>query len=166
MAPPAGASARPSIAPAITPRRLKERLGCSRRLRCTLSGTDIGDLLANHPMARAALEMAELDMRLKQRRIPLASYLGVTRSEVPAGAVDPARIDRRCARSGIHQVLQGFGRVKLKLVPAERAGFRPFELVDALEQSFPGVEVEADANGSFDLTSFDQAVLEPGSVPD
>ncbi len=121
------------------------------------AGADTGDRLVDHPMARAALEMAELDIRLKRTGISLASYLGVTRSEVPAGAVISlgsidAALDAVAAR-----VRQGFTRVKVKVVPAERAGFRPIELIRALEQKFTGLEVQADANGSFDRRSFDQA---------
>ncbi len=122
-----------------------------------VAGADIGDLLAGHPMARAALEMAELDMRLKQKGISLASYVGVTRTDVPAGTVIPLGPIETAIEAVSTKVQQGFGRIKLKLVPAERAGFRPIELVRTLEQSFPGVEVQADANGSFDLRSFDQA---------
>ena len=45
-----------------------------------------GDLAVAHPVARAALETAQLDARLRVEGRSLADWLGSTRTSVPAGA--------------------------------------------------------------------------------
>ncbi len=112
------------------------------------------ELINRFPMAMAALEMAELDLRLKQRGVSLADYLGVERSLVPAGAVLPlASLDESMKESS-QMAERGFQRIKLKIVPSSRSGVPPRDLVRAVRSCAPNAEIHVDANGSFDSTSF------------
>ncbi len=98
--------------------------------------------VVGHPMARAAVEMAALDADLTGAGRPLAAHLGAHVSHVTAGAVvglgaDPAQVDRL--------VEAGYLRVKLKV--------RPGLDLDPLARTrsrHPGLEVQVDANGSYD----------------
>ena len=112
------------------------------------------DLISRFPMAMAALEMAELDLRLKQRGVSLADYLGVQRSFLPAGAVLPlAGLDETMRQSS--QIAErGFQRIKLKIVPSQRSGAKPRDLVRAVRSGAPNVQIQVDGNGSFDKTTF------------
>ncbi len=107
------------------------------------------ELLAKHPMAMAALEMAELDLRLKQQSVTLADYLGVSRTSVPAGAVLPLAPIDTTVTAARDLARQGFSRLKVKIVPSARIGHTPAELVRAVQGVVPGVEIQVDANGSF-----------------
>ncbi|NNF53712.1 MAG: hypothetical protein HKN03_04630 [Acidimicrobiales bacterium] len=120
-----------------------------------LSAPEGGQELINRfPMAMAALEMAELDLRLKQRDVSLADYLGVPRSLVPAGAVLPlADLDQSMRQATLMADL-GFRRMKLKIVPSIRSGVLPKDLVRAVRSCAPTTEIHVDANGSFDAASF------------
>ncbi len=120
-----------------------------------LAGAVGSDLRAEAPMATAALEMAELDLRLRAQSVSLAAYLGVTRTTVPAGAVISLGSIAETVAGVQHAVVEGFGRVKLKVLPA-RWGVDPVALVRAVVDGFPGLEVHVDGNGSFDANSAPQ----------
>ena len=112
------------------------------------------DLIGRFPMAMAALEMAELDLRLKQRGVSLADYLGVQRSLVPAGAVLPLASMDESMRESSQLAERGFQRIKLKIVPSNRSDILPRDLVRAVRSCAPNAKIHVDANGSFDATSF------------
>jgi O-succinylbenzoate synthase len=111
------------------------------------------DVRAEAPMAMAALEMAEFDLRLRSLGVSLASYLGVHRTTVPAGAViSLGSVETTTAQ--VHQAAQdGFARVKLKVAPEARSGIDPVAVVSAVVNRFEHMEVHVDANGSFDADS-------------
>ncbi len=111
------------------------------------------EVQAEAPMAMAALEMAELDLRLRSRKVSLANYLGVTRTIVPAGAVIPLGSIEEILAHTQSAALQGFGRVKIKVVPTRQSGLDPVHLVAAVVQRFPELELHVDGNGSFDRDS-------------
>jgi O-succinylbenzoate synthase len=114
------------------------------------------ELRLEAPMATAALEMAELDLRLRSLGVSLASYLGVQRTIVPAGAViSTGPIDATIAAVACASA-EGYQRVKLKVVPRQRSGVDPSEIVGAVVEGFPGLDVQVDANASFDASSAPQ----------
>jgi O-succinylbenzoate synthase len=112
-------------------------------------GTD--DVVGN-PMAKAALELALLDLELHRTGTSLAHHLGGTRARVGAGVVvelydDPARAaDVACAR-----VAEGYRRVKLKVAPG-----RDRRHVDAVRAAIGrDVPLWVDANGGYTLDDLD-----------
>ncbi|MBT8240116.1 MAG: hypothetical protein KJN63_02695, partial [Acidimicrobiia bacterium] len=111
------------------------------------------ELRLEAPMATAALEMAELDLRLQSRGISLAAYLGVSRTIVPAGAVISLGSIEQTLAAAERASADGYGRVKLKVVPRHRSGIDPSELVAAVFERFPELDVQVDGNASFDANS-------------
>lgn len=113
-----------------------------------LSAGSVATRLASvvgNPMAKAALEMALLDAELRRDGLSLASRLGVTADEVPAGAVvGLGPIDEVTERVAT-LAAEGFGRVKLKIAPGH-----DLDVVSAVRTTSPTVEVQVDANGAYD----------------
>lgn len=105
------------------------------------------------PMAMAALEMAEYDLRLTEQGVSLAQFLDVDRASVPAGAVVPAGTVEQAVESAGYLDRLGYHRIKFKVAPSDRSGFRPAVLVDAVACEIPGIAIQLDANGSFDTAS-------------
>lgn len=155
---------RDRLAPAV--------LGCRLELDAVL--VRLGGAKAGHPMAVAAVEQAVLDAVLRTEGRSLARWLDARRTTVPAGAVvgmapDVDTVVERTAAL----VAAGFARVKVKIQP----GWDAVPLA-ALRSSFPDLELQADANGSyrwedvgdlralerFGLTSLEQP-LAPGDLP-
>ncbi len=115
---------------------------------------EAGTALAGEaPMAVAALEMAEFDLRLRANGVPLAEYLGVERSHVAAGAAVPLGAVEEVVRISRDLFHDGFGRLKLKIVPQNRTGVAPAAFVAAVREACDGVEVHVDGNGSFDRST-------------
>lgn len=100
---------------------------------------------ANHPMARAALESALLDVALRAREVSLASHLGATRTTVASGAAlgITRTVDELVAAVGGAR-RDGYVRVKLKIAPGW-----DLEPVAAVRHAFPTFPVQVDANGSY-----------------
>lgn len=105
------------------------------------------------PMAMAALEMAEYDLRLTEQGISLARFLDVGRASVPAGAVVPLATVEQAVESARDLDRLGYHRLKFKVAPSARTGFRPAVLVNAVAGELPSVPIQLDANGSFDAAS-------------
>jgi O-succinylbenzoate synthase len=104
----------------------------------------------SHPMAFAALEMADLDLQLRASSTSLATHLGATSQHVPAGAVVglgsvPATLD-----SMRELVSLGYRRIKLKIAPGEIVN-----RVAAARFQFPDTEIQLDANGSLTAADLD-----------
>jgi O-succinylbenzoate synthase len=101
-----------------------------------------------HRAARAALECALLDARLRAEAISLAAWLGADRPTVDAGVavglVDD--VDTLCALVGTY-VEAGYRRIKCKIEPGHDAE----ALRAARAEIGCGVQLAADANGSYDL---------------
>jgi O-succinylbenzoate synthase len=106
------------------------------------------------PLAFAALEMAVADAHLRAEGRALADVLGVAGRTVALGAVVgqqdsvPALIDEVGALAD-----GGFSRVKVKIGPGWDSG----PLV-ALTQTFPGLRLQADANGAYAESDGDHLV--------
>lgn len=107
---------------------------------------------ATHPMTAAAVEMAQLDWRLRHQGQSLSEQLGTAGMTAKAGAVIGLNtIPAMLAEVG-ELVSDGFERIKCKVVPG-----RLVEPVRALCTDFPDIELVLDANGS--LSADDLASL-------
>jgi len=102
-----------------------------------------------HHMARSAVALAVLDAQLKAAGRSLASWLGATETAVAAGATLSSRDDTAMLLWEAQEVLRlGAARLRVKVRP--RSTLEPLR---ALRDTFgPDLLVQADANGSFDLT--------------
>lgn len=110
-----------------------------------------------HPMARAALEAARLDLGLRAHGRSLAQHLGGTRRRLERTAVLGRRGSHAELVAAVDDALAaGAAIVKLKLAgPEDLAAFR------ALRAERPTAPVAADANGSLDAIT-PQALCEAG----
>ena len=111
-----------------------------------------------HPMAKAALEMAVLDVELRRDDDSLASRLGATRDHVPAGvAVGIATSIGELLDEVGALVDAGYTRVKLKIRPGWDV-----EPVRAVRERFgPDLLLQVDANGSYAASGDAAARLAP-----
>ncbi len=106
-------------------------------------------LPAARPMARAAVEMAALDMALRQSGQGLAAWLGSTRSTVPAGATVGLGPAQAVAEQVIALARQGYGRIKFKIEPTT-AATHAVEVAHRVGAAIDAeLELHVDANGSF-----------------
>lgn len=128
------------LAGTLLPRLVGHRLDAAGAL------ARLADVPRN-PTAKAAVEMALLDVALRSSGRSLASWLadGVgPASSVPAGAVvglgTPAEVAERVAALAA----EGFGRVKIKVMPGHDR-----EVVAAVRGACPDLDLQADANGSY-----------------
>lgn len=102
------------------------------------------DDVVGHPMAKAAVEMALLDARLRADGCSLAAHLGVEATHVRAGAA-VGMGPRQAVVSRVAELAAlGFGRVKVKIGPAGDV-----DVIEAVVKSNPSIEVQVDANGSY-----------------
>ncbi|NUV61134.1 o-succinylbenzoate synthase [Streptomyces sp. CAI-85] len=98
----------------------------------------------NH-FARAGLDMACWDLYGQRRGEPLADVLGADADAVPAGVslgIEPT-IDALLAQVSRH-VDDGYRRIKLKIRPGW-----DLEPVRAVQDAFPGVALQVDANTAY-----------------
>ncbi|MGW1534581.1 o-succinylbenzoate synthase [Streptomyces aureus] len=98
----------------------------------------------NH-FARAGLDMACWDLYGQHRGRPLADVLGARADAVPAGVslgIEPT-IDALLAQVSRH-VADGYRRIKLKIRPGW-----DLEPVRAVQDTFPGVALQVDANTAY-----------------
>jgi O-succinylbenzoate synthase len=111
------------------------------------AGASLDDV-RGHASARAALECARLDAHLRARNVSLASWLGANRESVDAGVAvglcdDPGALRRLVAT----YAEAGYRRIKCKIEP----GHDVDALASVRDEVGAGVEVAADANGSYTL---------------
>ena len=122
---------------------------------------DVARLLApvqGHPMAKAALEMAVLDVELRAAGRSLASRLGATRTEVDCGvAVGVAPSIDALLDEVAGYLDEGYRRVKLKVHPGA-----DLEPVAAVRARFGDVALQVDANGAYSVDQWPLlAALDP-----
>jgi O-succinylbenzoate synthase len=110
------------------------------------------DGVAGHPMAKAAIEMAVLDVELQVAGRSLADHLGGVRPSVAAGvavgiaASVPALLD-----TVAEYVAAGYRRVKLKIEPGWDV-----EPVRAVREQFgEAVDLQVDGNGAYSRADLD-----------
>jgi O-succinylbenzoate synthase len=122
--------------------------GAREILRRFLVPKALGELapdVAGHPMAKAALEMALLDLQLRQAGRSFADYFGATRTHVDAGvAVGLAATTEGLVDEVTRRVEEGYKRVKLKIEPGSDV-----EPVAAVRSAFPDLPLQVDANGAY-----------------
>ncbi len=106
------------------------------------------DRVRGHASARAALECALLDARLRSRETSFAAWLGADRAFVDAGVAvgmidDPAELRRL-----VHEYVNaGYRRIKCKIEPGRDVGV----LTAVRAEIGPDIALAADANGSYSL---------------
>ena len=107
--------------------------------------------VAGHPMAKAALELAVLDLEARKAGISLARRLGGTRDRVECGV----SVGRFPVTELVDQVsgyvADGYRRVKLKILPGYDV-----EPLAAVRAEFPDLALWADANGSYTIDDLDE----------
>jgi O-succinylbenzoate synthase len=106
------------------------------------------DDVRGHRAARAALECALLDARLRAENVSLATWLGAQAATVAAGVAlgfvdDPDELRRAVGA----YVAAGYGRIKCKIEPGRDTDV----LVAARAEVGPELDLAADANGSYTL---------------
>lgn len=100
-----------------------------------------------HPMARAGLELAWVDLIARLHNLPLTRMLGGTRDRVPVGVslgIEPT-VDALLARIDQHVAL-GYQRIKLKIKPGWDV-----DVLRAARQRHPNILMSVDANAAYTL---------------
>ncbi len=102
------------------------------------------DWLVGHPMAKASLEFAAVDLSLRRSGQSLAAALGAKRDRVPAGVVVGIGDDDGATRRAVaSRVEEGYQRIKVKIsAHSDMAALR------RLTEEFPSAAFAVDANGS------------------
>lgn len=101
--------------------------------------------VVGHPMAKAAIEMALIDATLKRDGRSLADHLHVESTQVPAGAAVGMGSQAAVVERVAGLAAAGFGRVKVKIGPGH-----DLDVIEAVLGANPDIEVQVDANGSYD----------------
>ncbi len=98
-----------------------------------------------HPMAKAAVSTALLDLWLKERGQSLGSYLGAVRDRIDCGVSVgiPTSIDSLLEEVGMY-VDQGYRRIKLKIEPGW-----DIEPVRIVRETWPDIPLQVDANQAY-----------------
>jgi O-succinylbenzoate synthase len=116
-----------------------------------VTAAELGDVLASvrgHRMAKAALEMAWLDLELRTAGRSLAEYLGAVRTEVDCGvSVGMTDTTEQLIETVGGYLEQGYRRIKLKIGPGTDV-----DRVRAVrERVGPDVLLQVDANAAYTL---------------
>lgn len=101
--------------------------------------------VAGHPMAKAALEMALLDLALRRAGRALTDELGGHRTAVAVGAVVGLAADVESLTAEVdRRIAEGYRRIKVKIRPGwDRAPLA------AVRTAHPDLDLWADANGEY-----------------
>lgn len=98
-----------------------------------------------HPMAKAALESALLDGKLKANSLSFGEYFGVTRRSVPCGvSVGITPTIEELIDEVAQYVEEGYKRIKLKIQPGW--DLRP---VETIRNIYPDIPLQVDANQAY-----------------
>ncbi|MFA5793866.1 MAG: o-succinylbenzoate synthase [Candidatus Brocadiia bacterium] len=100
-----------------------------------------------HPMAKAGMEMAMLDLKASLEHKPLHEIYGGTRKFIPAGISlgiesKPDLLIRRINDS----INKGYQRIKIKIQPGWDVN-----IVKSVRKHFPKLNLWVDANGAYNL---------------
>lgn len=107
--------------------------------------------IRGHRMARAAVEVALLDLHLRGAGQSLAHYIGGTRSRVDCGVSLGIEEDTETlVESALAFAAAGYRRIKLKIEPG-----RDVEIVRAMRSALPSASLTVDANAAYALTDAD-----------
>ncbi|MEP7115023.1 MAG: o-succinylbenzoate synthase, partial [Ilumatobacteraceae bacterium] len=103
-----------------------------------------------NPMAKTTLELAVWDCHARQLGVPLRTLFAGERTEVPVGAsLGMNTVPETVASVGRH-VEQGYKRIKLKIEPGWDV-----DLLTAVRDEFPDIELTVDANSAYTLDHLD-----------
>lgn len=106
---------------------------------------DTLETLRGHPMAKAAVSTALLDVWLQLRDESLAHYLGASRSEVECGVSVGIPSDIGALLDEVRMYVEaGYRRIKLKIEPGW-----DLEPVAAVREAFPRIPLQVDANQAY-----------------
>ncbi|MBI2933430.1 MAG: o-succinylbenzoate synthase [Planctomycetes bacterium] len=112
---------------------------------------EIFSSVRGHNMAKAAVEMAVLDLLAKLDRKPLHVILGGTRDEIPTGI--SLGIEDRIGDllHGIEKALaKGYQRIKVKIKPRW-----DIDVLTEIRRRFSNIPLMADANSAYGLSDLD-----------
>jgi o-succinylbenzoate synthase len=108
-----------------------------------LAGREVA--VRGNPMARAALELALLDLELRRAGMSLAAHLGGVRGRVECGVSLGLEEDLgRLVELAGGFLAAGYRRVKLKIEPG-----RDVDVVRAVRSAFPEASLTVDANAAY-----------------
>ncbi len=104
-----------------------------------------------HRMAKAAVEMAAWGLAAERDGIPLARFIGGTRTEIATGISigiqnSPEALVQRVGRA----LADGYQKAKLKIGPGH-----DIQYVRAVREAFPDAPLMADANNAYTLADTD-----------
>lgn len=126
---------RDHLIPAVTPSFDADPIAIRDRL----------EVLRGHPMAKAALSTALLDVWLRLREESLAHYLGASRTEVECGVSVGIPSDIEELLDEVAQYVDaGYRRIKLKIQPGW-----DLEPVAAVRERWPRIPLQVDANQAY-----------------
>ncbi len=103
-----------------------------------------------NPMAKAAVELAVWDCYARQQGVAMCTLLGGDRTEIPVGASLGMNSVADTVASVAKHVGEGYQRVKLKIEPGWDV-----DLLTAVRDRFPDIELTADANSAYTLADID-----------
>jgi len=102
-------------------------------------------------MARGGLELALWDLEGKKQEKPLWKVYGGVRTEIPSGVSVGIQDSVSELLERIHSFLQeGYQRIKIKIKPEWDV-----LLCQDIRKKFPGIILQADANGAYSLEDKD-----------
>ena len=105
------------------------------------------DWIKGHPMAKAAVEMALLDLEAKTQNKPLRSIIGGTKQKVEVGvSVGLQPNDEELAKKVGAFIEKGYSRIKLKIKPG-----RDVRMVGNIRDLYPDTRIMVDANSAYTL---------------
>jgi O-succinylbenzoate synthase len=105
------------------------------------------DVIRGHPIAKAAVSTATLDVWLQKNELSLAQYLGAVRTEVPCGVsvgIPPSENLHELLEEVEEYVDAGYRRIKLKIQPGW-----DLEPVAAVRERWPVIPLQVDANQAY-----------------
>jgi O-succinylbenzoate synthase len=109
------------------------------------------DWIKGHPMAKAAVEMALLDLEAKTQNKPLRSIIGGTKQKVEVGvSVGLQPNDEELTKKVGDFIEKGYSRIKLKIKPG-----RDVRMVGNIRDLYPDTRITVDANSAYTLQDMD-----------
>ncbi|SHF25602.1 o-succinylbenzoate synthase [Desulforamulus putei] len=127
---------------------------CQKTLQHPQEVTAIFSHIRRNNMAKSALEGAIWDLYAKQQGIPLSRALGGERSEIEVGISIGIQESVEKLLSLVEQyVTEGYRRIKIKIKPGWDV-----DVVAAVRNRFPHIQLMADANSAYTLRDMDHLV--------
>jgi O-succinylbenzoate synthase len=107
--------------------------------------SDALEAFKGHPLARAGLEMALMDLQGKQHNRSLRDMLGGDRVRVPVGVSIGVQENLQAMLEAIESYLeQGYQRIKIKIKPGVDV-----DIVAGVRQYYPDLRLQVDANSAY-----------------